>query len=317
MVRAQPVTSESNLLSDTVVVLSLVAEGIHKIAGHKHEGWAEVIGDSAIAEARRNGFGALALLAKNCTEARLRGIALGNPVGFLVPELLGEETRILSILSSLPRRTVPIVVYGDARELDSFDRICSDAEEGAYLLTSSLIKRGARRILNFWTASPEKHDWAAKRLAGYRRAMQESGLDPLPVSVAATFPAHSLDVDVFDARTRYVAGYLFEHLRKSGGIDALMLTTDGEIPFTASACRICGMKPNEDVLLAGYDNYWLDLAPELLDREPCPPLATIDKRNAEIGRAMVTLLRDRRSGQLTEAPVSRSVAPVLVTDLVR
>ncbi|MEM6315943.1 MAG: hypothetical protein AAF743_17770, partial [Planctomycetota bacterium] len=88
---------------------------------------------------------------------------------------------------------------------------------------------------------------------------------------------------------------------------------DAIVPAVARACRLFGLEPNVDVLLAGYDNlmdgHWA------LAHEPVGPVVTVDKQNFEIGRRLVRTLIVRLAGELGPAdePHVEFVTPKLLT----
>lgn len=86
--------------------------------------------------------------------------------------------------------------------------------------------------------------------------------------------------------------------------------TDGAAFIAAAACRELGFAPQRDVLIVGYDNYWLDC--EERKWEKVAPLATADKRSMQMGRELVELAVARREGRLPASPVHRLVKPDLV-----
>ena len=72
-------------------------------------------------------------------------------------------------------------------------------------------------------------------------------------------------------------------------------------------CRLLGRRPNDDVWIAGYDNFYPnDDGSRLMGIEP---VATVDKRNYEIGAAAVSLLTEPRAGA---EPDVRVIEPKLV-----
>jgi DNA-binding LacI/PurR family transcriptional regulator len=200
------------------------------------------------------------------------------------------------------------VVYGGAPELEAYDRVLSDHEAGSYELTRFLIAQGRRRLLNVWTA-PATGYWFAKRRAGYERALHEAGLEPLPDLIVPPFiPAHGRR-DAFERAVRQMASFFIEPFSASPPVDALLMATDIDALGAAAACRLFHKVPNEDVAIAGYDDFWLDC--EETQFESCPPL-TMNKRDAEMGEALVQLLLDRTSGKLPDSPQSRLIKPRLV-----
>lgn len=220
-------------------------------------------------------------------ELRDAGIA-----GVVVPSFLDPEGSRRTMLDHLHRLNVRCVVETDSPGDDRFHQVLPDHEGGAYELTRLLIERGRRRIVHLTSTKPVW--WAEARLVGYRRAMREAGLEPLPpqpVPRSDDWAAKRGDAETFARVARHNAGYLVDRLAAtSEPADAVMCLSDESVSFVAAGCRLCGRVPGEDVLLTGFDNYWHQSWGRAF--EPVAPLATVDKNNAEIGRVMVeTLLR--------------------------
>ena len=68
-----------------------------------------------------------------------------------------------------------------------------------------------------------------------------------------------------------------------------MAQNDADAAVAIGACRLLGREPHRDVAVVGYDNY-LDAPTRSF--EPVRALATVDKRNADIGRRAISLLLD-------------------------
>jgi len=133
----------------------------------------------------------------------------------------------------------------------------------------------------------------------------------LPSLLVPEIPPRSFEpnASAFHVRSRQFAGFLVEHLRR-GKIDALLLISDCDLFYVSTACRLCGLKPGADILLAGFDNYW----PLCWERalEPAVPFLTVDKRDHEWGAAMVQLLLDRLAHRLPPHPKTRWITPKIV-----
>src|SRR5207302_10444534 len=116
-----------------------------------------------------------------------------------------------------------------------------------------------RRILMLW-ADPWDVWWARARRQGYLRALSEVGVPALEPQRMVPLPVQGWGepgtAERFEAESRYFMGYLVEHLRDPGSIDAIMLPTDAHVAPVAAACRRLGRVPNNDIVLAGYDNDW-------------------------------------------------------------
>jgi DNA-binding LacI/PurR family transcriptional regulator len=114
----------------------------------------------------------------------------------------------------------------------------------------------------------------------------------------------------FEVTVRHKMKYLAEYLGNGKGCDAILDSSDGEVPATAAACRKLGYEPNLDVLIAGYDNYWSDVHERMF--ELAGPIVTMDKLNWQMGMEMVNLLLARAEGRLKTEPQLRWITPALV-----
>lgn len=223
-----------------------------------------------------------------------------------------EDAAVRAFLTRLREAGTPVAVYGDAASMPGFDTVVSDHERGAYEVACWLAERGCRRIVQVWGgAYPRKNrpEWLERRNRGYRRAMELQGLEPLPPvelpdgEVASEGMADNLEV-------RVLAGYLAEQFAHNPPTDALMLISDGLIHSVDAACRLLGRDSDNELMIAGYDNYWSE-TPEFRTN-PIAPAITVDKQNFQIGAALVNLLADRAAGRLPDKPQIRTVPPKLV-----
>lgn len=304
---ATPSAAGNSSLSLVGQSVALVSLGTRYHPGHRQPGWVEFISLGALPAIEDAGMHALSFHPARLREQGVEQLIDAKPYGVIFTDLL-TETGEDEMLRQLHDAGVPFVVYGDGETLADYDRVSSDHERGGYELTRWLIGRGRKHILCFWQ-EPTDTPWLADRYRGYERAMKEAGLAPMPI---ATHPGIEAPRDraAFDRAIRLTTGYLAEHLVGPEPIDALMLTSDGETPYAAAACRLLQREPNRDVELVGYDHYWAD-APER-KYEDTPPLATIDKRNMVMGQTLVELLSDRVAGNLPAQPQRRVVKPVLI-----
>ena len=235
-------------------------------------------------------------------------VLASKPLGLIVPGVWpAARPAVMQLLRKADERKIRSVVYGDESEFASYDRVVSDHEAGAYELTRWLIGKGYRRILNVWP-SPADDYWYPERLAGYRRAMAEANLEALkPVLVPVLH--RSFSPDAFQNQARIFAGYIVEHIVGPQSVDALMACSDSLAYCVAAACRLCGKKPNTDVAIVGYDDYW-DRSPE--QEYEIGPMATVDKHNWDAGQELFRLLTARLNNELPEQPQCRVIAPSLV-----
>jgi DNA-binding LacI/PurR family transcriptional regulator len=300
-------------LRQSVIVLTLprVTAG----PGAVRDRWQRYTSLGIVDHLREADIPTLALGIGTVDEGELRRLAKGRPMGVLIPELNGRTDEVIRTASMFREAGIPVVCYGGSPELLGFDRVASDHAQGSADLTAGLLTRGRRRVVQCWPTPWDTH-WFVGRQSGYGRAMRRAGLEPAAtvefprLATPATTPA------AFDYAVKQVAGFLLNTVGDRGVSrpDALLLSSDRDVPYAAAALRRLGLRPGADVLLAGYDNYW-DCCEERAF-EPLPPVLTVDKRNEQAGSEMVRLLLDRVAGRLADEPQTR-VLPQKVVEPAR
>jgi DNA-binding LacI/PurR family transcriptional regulator len=298
------------------------------------------------------GMHVLSISAGAFEESEVSHFITNAPFGVIATYPACSSPRVRPLLERLAARGVRVVVtghdsgregvassdnvlvsniVGDNSGLDKtaadntlLDRVISDHETGAYELTRWLIARGHRRIVEMSSGPPDR-GWLSARTRGYGRAMREAGLEPLPrVSATNVDPAFYSDGtteaptrrerstaarESFERRVRQIAGFVAGVALGGDPVDAIMASNDWDASLILAACRLLGMVPNQRVVVVGYDD-WVDN--EEREWEPAIPLATVDKRNADVGREAVRLLIERVEGKLPASPQIRLVKPRLV-----
>lgn len=306
------------LMGKTVAVFSSDREQVGP--DHHQHSWSEFITQSALQSVRAANCHAMLIHpdalsmedADHLIESKLRGVLATDN---LATNIKGGESQVAATLKKFRDSGVPVVVFGDARELRGFDRVTSDHAGGSAALTQLLIQRGRQRILPIWPLSTQRYGWCAQRREGYENAVQAAGLEKLPtVWYRGTSPHYDhssvLNQEVREVRARLMAGYLLEHLRGAQPVDALLAITDADTLSLWEACQIIGVRPDHDVDIVGYDNTWHDTFGHRVPE--AAPLATVDKNNDELGTALGQLLVERLDGHLSSAPQHRTLAPQLL-----
>lgn len=96
----------------------------------------------------------------------LRGVILGG-------------TNSAGLLRALEKKGIPFAVLGNnvvgEWQPTAYDIVSSDDVTGSYELTTELIAQGHRSI---WFIGDLQYSWYAHCAEGYRRAMQDAGLEP-------------------------------------------------------------------------------------------------------------------------------------------
>jgi len=239
-------------------------------------------------------------------------LGMRHLAGLVIADMPGHETRLYRLVAGLKKHGVPVVAISDHAAFKNCDRVVSDQEAGAREVTNFLLARGAKNIVAAWVGSTDRY-WFPDRIGGYKRAMRAHKCGPLPPLHLSPQPQagqqEALVGETPDEEARRVASALEDYARQHGKIEAFMANSDGHVSVFAAALRLLGLKPNEDVLLAGYDNYWNDLPPR---QREFPPLVTVDKDNWQLGERAVELLFARLDGALPEEARREVVAPRLV-----
>lgn len=316
----------ASFLSNAVVILTPFGKPSKT---HRSGGWLEWIAYGASDAVQQAAMHAVSLNPQ-ITDAEIERLIEEKPFGALVPANLSESSTPLNLLKKLRSRGIPVVAFGSSSALAECDHVASDHECGAYELTRFLLSRGKRRIVNVQPTNFSE-TWLDERHRGYEKAMKEAGLKPEPallipsptllasaqlivgnedVSEASKKALLSEDIEIFESIVRTTAGYFVESLCGASPVDGLLATTDRNTFVLAAICRLFGKDPNREVLIAGYDNYYVECEERFV--APFAPVATIDKRNRALGAAMVQLLLDRVSGKLDDAPQMRIIEPKLV-----
>ena len=203
-------------------------------------------------------------------------------------------------LSFLRSQGVPVVVVD--RRVPGFqvDMVRCDSEEGAHALVSHLIELGHRRIAALM--GPETISTAADRLAGYYRALAESGLSSEPSLVLhdrySQKGGYRMAQKALESTPRPTALFAGNNLIAVGVLRAL---------------RDAGLRVPEDISVASFDD-----VPESLVMDPF--LTVVTQPAYEMGRQATGLLLDRLAGEgpaevreivlPTELVVRKSTAPV-------
>lgn len=306
--RTVAVGTQSGAMVNAIVVLSAVDQAV---AAHRSGGWLDNLQAAVFQAIRKAGYYTLSVDPAVLDGGRIRDLAGSRPPGVLIPEQHRTSQLPDALIRELQLRRIPFVVYGDDTLCSAYDHVYSDHWKGAYELTAWLIAQGRRNILQLLPAGPPS-DWKRCRREGYEAAMREAGLSCLPV-MEITEVAQDRDSAErrLETSRNYLAGCLMAATTHQPGIDAVFLPTDGHICAAAAACKLIGKTPNEDIWLAGYDNYWQDIVEQQV--APARPVITVDKRHADMGAEMFRLLAERISNRADPTAIQRSImAPQLL-----
>ncbi|MGE5558104.1 MAG: LacI family DNA-binding transcriptional regulator [Bacillota bacterium] len=159
-----------------------------------------------------------------------------------------------------------------------YNYVISNDFQGALSAVNHLIEKGHRRIL--FLNGPNDNYSSIKRLAGYRRALEQAGIPADPGSVIHLNPtlesAKAATGKIMAAGTRFTAIFCFNDYMAFGVLQVLQEK---------------GLKVPGDMSVAGYDNI-------NFSRATCPPLTTVDAAMTNLGRraaeALIKRIETRR-----------------------
>lgn len=194
----------------------------------------------------------------------------------LVPAQI--ETDLIPWLQS---QNTPVVVIDRRVSHRQVDVVRCDAQDGAFKLVQHLLELGHRRIAVL--GGPQTVSTAADRVAGYRRAMGNAGIDVLPEWVC-------------HGEFTQASGY--EMARQLLHLDPRPTALFGVNNFIAlgalRAAKDAGLRVPEDLSLVAFDDFASEFVVE-------PFLTVIDQPAAEMGKRATELLLTRIKAEPTEA----------------
>lgn len=303
---AQKAAVAPGLLDGAVLVVS---DCTNANADPNAYGWSGYVTAGILSALSAQKLHAMVLDPRGLDLAQLDRMLSSGAGGLIVPEveIPGSHPEIWA--AHARAAGVPAVLFGDEPGCETFDRVVPDHETGAYELTRWLIASG-RRAIRMTTGFEKPSRWFLARKAGYERAMHEADAEPLSSIFCpeGIFPDLSPEAS-FRTKTQTMTGALAPLILRGEPLDAIMNISDGTVAASIAALKLLSKAPNRDVSVVGYDDYW-DQSSER-NFEPTPPLATVNKRNVEIGRELVKMLLDRRDGRLPPESQRKLVAPVL------
>ncbi len=236
------------------------------------------------AERRAHAAGYVLVVIRGSVNDRLRDLE-GRVDGLLVAAATSDVLYRHELFGGLP------AVLVNRQEPGEIASVVVDDEAGSALAGAHLISLGHREIGH--VAGPQNVDTARRRLAGYRRALVDAGVEPREEWIAeASYDEASADF----AATRLLA----VEPRPTALFAANIRMAIG----TLAAVHRLGLRVPEDVSVIGFED--LPLAAYL-----SPPLTTIRMPLVELGsHAVDTLLAEIRGGDVRSTQVG--IPPELV-----
>lgn len=196
---------------------------------------------------------------------RQRGVEAVILIGGIV-ESAEHRSKLARLANTLERSGARLVLCGRPWSGPSSAPVTVvdyDAEGGAFAATSYLLSTGHRRIAHL--GGQTDYATAEQRLAGYRRALNEFGIEPDPALI-------------FTGGMGRDAGYRDgARVVKETDATAVFATNDVVAAGAMTAAREAGLRIPEDMSFVGFDN-------GSLAQDVFPPLTTVHVPQQELGR---------------------------------
>ncbi|MBC7250456.1 MAG: GntR family transcriptional regulator [Anaerolineae bacterium] len=236
-------------------------------------------------------------------ENRLLELLMQDRVGGIIiwPALGGDEqSRVLFRLAA--QGTPPLALMDRTFPNLECDCVLCDNYGGAYAATEHLIALGHRQIV-FLSRPILQLLPIAERLRGYRQALLDAGLSPLPPLLVG-IPDHEITAeyalrtytDVNNQDVREIARYLESPQRAT----AIFTMNDLMALQVLSAARLVGLRVPDDFSLVGFDD--LDIVTQLE-----VPLTTVAQDPLALGSRAAEMIIERIEGY--NGPARQVVLP--------
>lgn len=162
------------------------------------------------------------------------------------------------------KHRVPIVCCSEYVEGDSVSYVCIDDEEAMHTSTSYALSLGCRKIA--FINSSLKHNYAIRRDAGFRRAMEENNVE---IDERLLVNISSVSYSLAYSETLHL-------LSLENKPDAIVCASDSYALGAINACRKMGVDVPNDCCVIGFDN--IDLS-----TIATPTITTISQPNYQLG----------------------------------
>jgi DNA-binding LacI/PurR family transcriptional regulator len=189
-----------------------------------------------------------------------------------------RDPRVLAELAPAIRRGLAVVALQSDTDEPHVAIVRTDREAGGYLATRHLIELGHRRIAHLMDNAAYARR-PAERTAGYRRALQEAGIDVGP--------------DWLVPGTNTVAGgdaSMRTLLERGGPRPTAVFAFNDQMAIGAlHALRTRGLRVPDDMAIVGFDGI-------ALGAYTTPELTTVEQPSGEVGKRAVEVLFDLLDG---------------------
>ncbi len=185
------------------------------------------------------------------SRTRTRGVIIANAMTKDRIERISERVPVVTCCEAVPDSSVPFVSVDD--------------EAAAYSAVKYIVSLGHRRIAMI--NGPHSFKYARSRLQGYRRVLEEEGIEYRPEYIAEV--GSDMDVEVAGAAVMHM-------LNSSQPPDSFFCISDMLASAAIHAAIKRGYRVPEDISVVGFDNISIS---EMMN----PSITTIKQPVAQLG----------------------------------
>ena len=157
--------------------------------------------------------------------------------------------------------------------------VTSDAKNGIYQATTSLIEKGCRNII--FISSFLATYVSTNRYEGYQEALKDHG-----------FPASRQTIIQLESGPSIVHSEtsVFNYISRGNKVDGIICTSDNQAIGAMEAVKRRGYRVPEDIKVYGFDN-------QFQSRISTPTLSTVERSPSSLGRisseVLMNLIRNK------------------------
>ena len=177
-------------------------------------------------------------------------------------------------------RNIPIVLLDRLPQNDmDLPVVTSDAKNGIYQATTSLIEKGCRNII--FISSFLATYVSTNRYEGYQEALKDHG-----------FPASRQTIIQLESGPSIVHSEtsVFNYISRGNKVDGIICTSDNQAIGAMEAVKRRGYRVPEDIKVYGFDN-------QFQSRISTPTLSTVERSPSSLGRisseVLMNLIRNK------------------------
>ena len=183
-------------------------------------------------------------------------------------------------------RNIPIVLLDRLPQNDmDLPIVTSDAKNGIYQATTSLIEKGCRNII--FISSFLATYVSTNRYEGYQEALKDHG-----------FPASRQMIIQLESGPSIIHSEtsVFNYISRGNKVDGIICTSDNQAIGAMEAVKRRGYRVPEDIKVYGFDN-------QFQSRISTPTLSTVERSPSSLGRisseVLMNLIRNKPAEKQT------------------